>query len=274
VTSAFFSTFGIRLLDGRLFSVSDAHAESAASVAIVSQAFAKQFWPDGNPVGKIVMTPDDKPLTVVGVVADTRSERFGILDGPRLYALRNQGSRDGVLYVGFTGSADRAENAVRDALKSIDSTQTDMPQTIWESLEANAEAMRSLARIILVMASIAVLLAITGVYGVLSFAVNQRTREFGLKMVLGANRSVIFRSIMLRGVRQIAFGLVFGIALAEPAAWMFARLLKRSPFPMRSFDVAVYGIAALLLVAVSLAAMLLPAVRATQVDPMKALRTE
>jgi predicted permease len=274
VTSDFFPTFGIRLLDGRLFSASDEHAGSAASVAIVSQAFAKQFWPDSNPVGEIVMTPDDKPLTVVGVVADTRSERFGILDGPRLYALRNPGSLEGVLYVRFTGSADTVENAVRDALKSIDPTQTDTPQTIWESLEANAEAMRSLARIILVMASIAVLLAITGVYGVLSFAVNQRTREFGVKMVLGANRAEIFRSIMLRGVRQIAIGLVLGIALAEPAAWMFARLLKKSPFPMRSFDVAVYGISAMLLVAVSLAAMLLPAVRATQVDPMKALRTE
>jgi ABC-type antimicrobial peptide transport system permease subunit len=119
-----------------------------------------------------------------------------------------------------------------------------------------------------------VLLAVTGVYGVLSFAIGQRTREFGVRMVLGANRVAIFRSILLRGGRQIAIGLAAGVALGEPALWTFVHLIKNSPFPFRSFDVPAFGIAAALLVAVSLAAMYLPALRATQVDPMKALRTE
>ena len=124
------------------------------------------------------------------------------------------------------------------------------------------------------LASIAVVLAVTGVYGVLSFAISRRTREFGIRMVLGANRASIFRSIMLRGGRQIALGLVCGLALAEPAELAFARLIKNSPIPVRNFDATVYAIAALLLVAISLAAMYLPALRATRVDPMKALRTE
>jgi putative ABC transport system permease protein len=124
------------------------------------------------------------------------------------------------------------------------------------------------------LASIAVVLAVTGVYGVLSFAISRRTREFGIRMVLGANRVSIFRSIMLRGGRQIALGLVCGLALAEPAELAFARLIKNSPIPMRNFDATVYAIAALLLVAISLAAMYLPELRATRVDPMKALRTE
>ena len=123
------------------------------------------------------------------------------------------------------------------------------------------------------MASIAVLMAVTGVYGVLSFAISQRTREFGVRMVLGANRVAIFRSILLRGARQIAIGLTCGIALAAPAVWTFAHFAK-GPFPIQSFDPSVYGIAAPLLVAVSVAAMYLPALRATQVDPIKALRTE
>ena len=274
VSSEFFSTFGIRLNEGRFFLKSDANSGSAASVAVVSQAFAKQFWPGSEPVGKVIVTPDDRRLTIIGVVADTRSERFGILDGPRLYTLRDPGSLDGSLYVRFAGSADTAENAVKDAVKGLDPAQIGNPQTIWESLEDNAEGMRSLARIILVMASIAVLLAITGVYGVLSFAVNQRTREFGVRMVLGANRTAIFKSIMLRGVGQIAVGVVFGIALAEPAAWGLMRLARNSPIPLRSFNAPVYSVTALLLVAVSLVAMFLPALRATRVDPMKALRTE
>jgi predicted permease len=274
VSAGFFSTFGIRLMAGRSFVPSDSTAANAGSVAVVSQAFVKQFWPGEDPIGKIIITPDDKHYAVVGVAADTRSERFGILDGPRVYTLRDPSALDGRLYVRFTGSAGTMEAAVFDEVKSLDRTQVLRPQTIWESLESEAENIRSLSRIVVVMASIAVLLAVTGVYGILSFAINQRTREFGIRMVLGANRVTIFRSILLRGSRQIALGLACGLLLAEPGMWALAGFIKKSPFPLRSFDLPVYGIAAVLLVAVSLAAMHVPALRATQVDPIKALRTE
>lgn len=273
VSTDFFATFGIRMLAGRPFLPSDLTSATANPVAVVSQAFAKQFWPGSNPIGKVVITPDEKRLVVVGVAADTRSERFGILDGPRLYTLRDPSALDGQLYVRFTGNVSTVETAVFDVVKSLDRTQAQMPQTIWESLEANAEQVRSLARIILVMAFIAVLLAVTGVYGVLSFAINQRAREFGVRMVLGANRTAIFRSILLRGVRQIVIGLVCGVVLATPAAWEFAHLAK-GPFPIQSFDPSLYGIAAAVLVTVSIAAMFLPALRATRVDPIKVLRME
>lgn len=274
VSKDFFSTFGIRLIDGRAFSASDVAGNGPTSVAIISQAFAKQFWPGANPLGKVVVTPDGRRLTLIGVAADTRSEQFGILDGPRLYELRDPGSLEGILYVRFAGSASNAESAVMDAVKAVDPTQIEIPRTIWEGLEENAEAVRSLARIILLMAAVGVLLAITGVYGVLSFAVNRRTREFGIRMVLGANRVEIFRSIMLRGARQIAIGLLCGIALATPPAFVFKRLTAKSPLPIEVFDTSLYVITAILLLVISLAAMYLPAFRATRVDPMKALRTE
>jgi len=274
VSTGFFSTFGIRIVAGRSFLSSDSTSDKAGPVVVVSQAFAKQFWPGENPVGKILVTPNDKRLTVIGVAADTRSERFGILDGPRLYTLRDPNGVGDPLYVRFTGNASTMEKAVFDAVRGLDRTQVMTPQTIWERLEADAESIRSLANIVVVMASIALLLAVTGVYGVLSFAISQRTREFGVRMVLGANRVAIFRSVLLRGSRQIAIGLVCGVALAQPAAWTFAHFAKNSPVPFHSFDIAVYGIAAVLLVVVSLAAMYLPALRAMQVDPMKALRAE
>jgi predicted permease len=274
VSTDFFSTFGIRMMAGRSFLSPDSTSTYGSSVAVVSQAFVKQFWPGENPLGKIIVTPDDKRYMVVGVAADTRSERFGILDGPRLYTLRAPSGLDGELYVRFTGSASAMEKSVFDTVKSLDRMQVMTPQTIWERVESDAESVRSLAHIIVVMASIAVLLAVTGVYAVLSFAVSQRTREFGIRIVLGANRIRVFRSILLRGSRQIAVGLVCGIALAQPAVWAFARLIKNSPFPFRIFDASVFGIAAVLLVAVSLAGMYLPALRATQVDPMKTLRME
>jgi len=274
VSVDFFSTFCIRLMVGRSFVPSDITSTDVSSVAVVSQAFVKQFWPGVNPIGKIVVTPDDRRYMVIGVAADTRSERFGVLDGPRLYTLRNPSALGGQLYVRFTGNALTMEKGIFDAVKNLDRMQAMTPQTIWEQVESDAEGMRSLAHIIVVMASIAVLLAVTGVYAVLSFAVSQRTREFGIRMVLGANRVTVFRSVLLRGGRQIGVGLAFGIALAEPIAWEFARLIKNSPFPFRIFDASMFGIAAAFLVAVSLAAMYLPALRATQVDPMKTLRTE
>jgi hypothetical protein len=275
VSQDFFATFGIRLVDGRTFAREDLAGAVDSSAGVVSQAFAKQFWPEENPIGKVVILPNGWHINVVGVAADTRSEHFGVLDGPRLYALREADSLAGELYVRFTGSAAEAETAVRNAVKAVDPTQMETPQTIWESLEANARALRSLARIVLVMATIAVVLAVTGVYGVLSFAVNQRTREFGVKMVLGATRRTIFQSIIGRGARQIGIGLLCGIVLAEPASWVFTRVMvKNSPFPVRVFDPIVFGIAAVLLVIVSMAAMFMPALRATQVDPIEALRTE
>jgi ABC-type antimicrobial peptide transport system permease subunit len=95
------------------------------------------------------------------------------------------------------------------------------------------------------------LMAVAGVYCVLSFAVSQRTHEFGIKMVLGANRAEIFRSVLLRGVKNIAIGLISGIALAEPAILLLNHLLATSPLPLHRFDATVFGISAILLAAVS-----------------------
>lgn len=274
VSDSFFSSFGIQVLRGRLFLSTDTTSTGAAPVAVVSRAFANEFLPGSDPIGQKVVMPDDRYLTVVGVVADTRSEHFGRLDGPRIYTLRGPSVLGGSLYVRFVGSAKPLENAVRQAAKSLDPVQTVVPQTIWESLEEQAESITTMAQIILVVASIALLMAVTGVYCVLSFAVNQRTREFGIKMVLGASRAEIFRLVLLRAVKSIAIGLISGIALAEPAMLLLNRLLAGSPLPFHRFDSTVFGISAVLLAAVSLIAMYIPASRAMRTDPMRTLRTE
>lgn len=148
------------------------------------------------------------------------------------------------------------------------------PETIWESLEADAEQMRSLAGIVLIMASIGLLMAVVGVYGVLSFAVNQRRREFGIKMVLGADRGTIFRSVTLHAIRNTIFGLLCGAALEEPAMLALARFQSGSPLPLRGLNTFVFIVSTLLLAAVSLAAARPPALRATRADPMQVLRSE
>jgi ABC-type antimicrobial peptide transport system permease subunit len=274
VSPDFFSTFGIQLLRGRAFLHSDVSAAGSAPVAIVSYAFARSFWGDSDPLGKVVVTPDDKHLVVVGIARDTRSERFSMLDGPRLYMLPRPQALDGQLYVRFSGDAAAVSNSIEQIVQSLDSSQVGRPSTIWDFLESNATAMRSLARVIVFMAGIAVALAVTGVFGVLTFAVNQRTREFGIQMMLGATRQSIIRSVMGRGLRQIALGLTIGLLLTTPAAWAFMHITQNSWMRVDTFDPWVYSISALILLAVSLTAMFLPARRATQVDPIQALRNE
>jgi ABC-type antimicrobial peptide transport system permease subunit len=149
-----------------------------------------------------------------------------------------------------------------------------VPQTIWEAVEEHAEAITVMAQIILLVAAVALLMAVTGVYCVLSLAVSQRTREFGIKMVLGASRAEVFRLVLLRGVRNIAVGIISGIALSEPALLLLNRLLASSPLPLHRFDLTLFGISAILLAAVSLIAMYIPAIRAMRTDPMRVLRTE
>lgn len=274
VSSSFFSTLDIPLIKGRSFNSADPTSPSANSVAIVSQAFAREFWQAEDPLGKSIITPDNRRLTIVGLAADTQSESFGVTDGPRLYTLRDPSKLDGRLYVRFSGDPKPVESAIRDTVKSLDRTQLIAPETIFESLEADAEQMRSVAGIVLIMASIGMLMAVVGVYGVLSFAVNQRTREFGIKMVLGADRGTIFRSVTLHAIRNTIFGLICGVALAEPAMLALARFQSRSPLPLRGLNTFILIVSSLLLAAVSLAAAWLPALRATRSDPMQALRSE
>lgn len=274
VSSNFFSTFGIRLLRGRLFAGVDVSASASAPVAIVSRSFARAFWGDANPIGKVVVTPDNRRLTVIGVAENTRSERFGVLDGPRIYTLRSPNSLQGQLFVRFRGDAAPVSASIRQIVKTLDPSQSDIPYTIQAFLEENAMEMQALARIILFMAGVAVLLAVTGLYAVLNFVIQRRIREFGIQMMLGATRGAIFRSVLVRGARQIAVGLLGGLLLACPAAWLFARMTTRSTVPIPAFDISVYGMSALILIVVSLCAMSLPALKATRVDPMQALRTE
>jgi ABC-type antimicrobial peptide transport system permease subunit len=274
VSVSFFSTFGIPLVYCRPFQLSDLSGNTGAPVAVVSEAFAKSFWRSANPVGSVVIAPDDRKLVVIGVARDTRSEQFGILAGPRLYRLRDPSAVGGQLFLRFSGDSSAVAASAAQIAHTLDSTQVDTPQTIWEDLEANALAMRTLARIVVFMAGIAIALAITGVYAVLSFAVSQRTREFGIQMVLGAPRLAIFRSVILRGTRQVAIGLLFGLAMAAPAAWGFALLVKNSPMPLKTFDPSVYAISAIILSVVGLGAMCLPALRATEVDPIQAIRDQ
>ncbi len=268
VSTDFFTTLGITIVRGRAFQGSDVTASS--TVAIVSQAFADAFWKGQDPLGKVLLLPDNTQLMVVGVARNVASNEFDIPDGPRLYLPQSPQAFTGSLLVRFDGPAGPLAPVIEQTIRDLDASQTPFPVTLRSMVNFKVEQIRPITEVILFMAFLALLLAVSGVYGTVAFSVSQRTREFGIRMALGATRGRILRSMLASGARQIAIGLLAGVALALPAAFAFWHLL-RSP---SVFGWATYAISALLLTVAALSAYYIPARRATRVDPMMALRYE
>ncbi|HEV2615175.1 MAG TPA: ADOP family duplicated permease [Candidatus Acidoferrales bacterium] len=270
VSTDYFATLGIPIVRGRAFGNSDAVAGGTASAAIVSQKLAEEFWPKQDPLGKIVLLADNAQYLVVGVASNTKASEFDVPDGPRLFLPQSPQAFSGSLLVRFDGEARSLAALITKTIRDLDPAQPVMPQTLRSIMEDRAERIRPLTEMILFMAVVALLLALSGVYGVVAFSMTQRTREFGIRMVLGATRESIVRSVLASGVRQIAVGLSAGILLALPAAYVFRRIMGNSSV----LDWSTYAISALLLTGASLCAYYIPARRAMRVDPMVALRYE
>jgi predicted permease len=287
VSANFFETLGVPIVHGRAFQSSDVTTESHlpaektdydarafAPVGVVSQAFARTFWPGQDPLGKVVEWGDPvRQVQIVGVARDTKSEEFGTLDGPRLYALMNY-DFGGPLMVRFTGDAGALAPEIEKAVQSVDPGRILVPTTLRSMLEEAANDTSALTQMVLFLAILAIALSVIGIYAVVSFSMSQRTRELGIRMVLGATKGRIVGSVLASGVGQIGIGLLFGLLLALPGSWALARLFQRAPFHISVFDFGAFGMAAALLAGVALAAMFIPARHAARVDPMVALRYE
>lgn len=270
VSTDFFATLGIAMVRGRAFQDSDATVSGSSAVAIVSQAFATAFWNRANPLGQVVLLPDNTQLVVVGVARDLQSTAFDVPDGPRLYVMQSPLAPTSSLVVRFDGEPGSVAAAIGRAIKDLDDMQSVSPRTLQSMREERAERIRPLTEIISLMALLTLLLAVSGVHGTVAFSLSQRTREIGIRTALGATKGVILRSELISGVRQIAIGLSVGLLLAVPAAFAF-RLLTRSSSVLAW---GTYGVAALVLTGAALCAYYIPARRAMRADPIVALRYE
>jgi putative ABC transport system permease protein len=273
VTGDYFAAMGIALRRGRTFGRED--TPQAPISAIVNEALARRLFPDGDALGKRLLWGARK-LTIVGVAGDVHIEAPDSAINPTIYTPVYQiesGATTNAVFIVRTQMADPASlaPAVRDAVWSVD---RDVPvfdirtmnAVISRSLGARGFAMATLSA----FAVLALALAASGLYGVLSYMVTQRRSELGVRFALGATQGQVLRLVLGSGLRLTALGIVLGASLGAAAARAMSQLLVG----IGAFDPATFGGAAALLLVIALIASFGPAWRASRVGPMVALRSE
>ena len=274
ITNRYFSVLQARMLKGRPFD--DRETDISAEVVIVNRALADKYF-SGDAVGKTLTftySPTQKPREIVGVVDEIKDGFFDAPDTPTVYTpFAQSAGPGGNLIVRTSGDPAAVAESVRRSLLQLD------PDTaIYQigSLDQKVEnsvpmfVRRLPAILVTQFGSLALLLAAVGVYGVVSYSVSQRTREFGIRMALGADTGEVLRLVMGRGARLVAAGAALGLAGAAALAKIETDLI----YGLRLRDAFTFALSALLIFLVALAASYIPARRATRLHPLEALRCE
>jgi predicted permease len=267
----YFKTLRIPVLRGRVFAEQD--VKGKPDVAIVNETFARLYYPNEDPVGKRVLETDGtNPTEIVGVVGDVK--HWGLDDEPEpfIYVTHAQ-SPDPGMTIAVRSAVDPAgvAAAVRRETRALDA---DLPVFDIKSLEQRLDESSSRRRLTVfllgVFASVALLLAAVGIYGVMAYSVSQRTHEIGIRMALGARTADVVRLVLRQGMTLAVVGVGVGVG----ASLALTKLIKAMLFRVSPSDPATFAVVALSLAAVALLACYVPARRATKVDPMIALRYE
>jgi putative ABC transport system permease protein len=262
-------------LKGRDFDERD--KAGALPVILVNQTFVERVFGGGDPLGQRVtfkFTADQPPFEIVGVVGDEKVISLDVQTGPVIYFPVAQDSNSFMSLVTRTNADPSAlASAVRGEVRALDAEVPVFDVMTMEQVINDSQATfmrRYPAYLIGVFACVALLLAVVGIYGVISYAVTQRTREIAIRVALGAQAGDVLRLVLLDGVLLALVGVGLGVG----GALVLTRLMTGLLFGVSAADPFVYAFVSLLLVAVALAACLVPARRATKVDPMVALRYE
>jgi putative ABC transport system permease protein len=267
----FFKTLRIPLVSGREFS--DADRKDTTQVAIVSEAMAKQFWPNENALGKRFHFFGETQLReVVGIARNTVVNTIGEEPQPLAYLPLTQDFSPAVtMQVRTAGKPEPVIAIVRSRVQSLD---TNLALTNWntigELLDQGLWAPRMGAALLTVFGGVALILAVVGVYGVLSYSVNQQTREIGIRMAMGAQTGSVLSLVVKQGMRLAIVGLVLGLVVAFAAMRVLSSLL----FGVSAHDPLIFGSVTLILATSAILACYIPARRAAHVDPLVALRYE
>ncbi|HZT73154.1 MAG TPA: ADOP family duplicated permease [Terriglobales bacterium] len=270
VGPGYFRASGTPLLRGRDFREADVTAGDR--IAVVNATLARRFWPRGDALGAQFYTGSGgqrQAWRIVGIAADGKYRSLQEPPTPFLYRLHEPETRATVL-LRSTGSPAALSSAARALARALDSRLAPAIETMREHLAPQSFASRLSGVLFLGFGVLALALALIGLYGVIAYAAGQRTREFGLRLALGARPADLARLVLRQGLRLAAAGLGAGLA----AALLLARLLRGLLFGVSTADPLVLGAAIVLLGALALAAAWIPARRVSRVDPAQALRSE
>jgi predicted permease len=276
ISPGYFGTMGIPLLRGR--DVVESDDSAAAPVAVVNQALAKKYFPGENPVGKQFTfgapSPTNPPTTIVGVVGTVRQATLDQEPLPEMYFNYRQvpgATANLALAVRTRNDPGPIVKTVAAIVKELDPMQPIFNVKTMRQVESDSISDRRLyMRLLGAFAAVALLLAMAGIYGVISYAVTQRTREFGIRLALGSETARIQGLVVWGGARLAVYGLAIGL----PGAYLLTRLIAGLLYGVGRGDPVTYVSVAGILAVVSLVASYVPARRAVKVDPIIAMRAE
>jgi predicted permease len=304
VGAAYFSTVGLPVVRGRAFSDTEATEPGGVKVAIIDEVLAKKLWPDGDALGQRIqfagdnaprakgsgsssmgMSADlsgeikpDETMGIVGIVPTTRHALFEKDPSGAVYVPFAHGFQSNISYfVRFRSLTSGSEATTADLLRrTVRDVDPSIPivslKSFQQHLDSNLELwiVRAGAALFSIFGGLALGLAVVGLYGVKAYSVARRTREIGIRMALGAQPGMVLRMIMREGSIMLLSGVAIGLLLAVATG----RILSGILYQVGSLDPIAFTVAPLLLAAAALVATWLPARRATQIDPIQALRTE
>ena len=273
VQSDYFRTAGVPVIQGREFREAD--TASSPKVAIVNEAFAKKIWPGQDPVGKIFRT--DKSGPPIQVVGLTRTGKYMYLyETPQLYVyfpMAQRYSSGATLFVYSVGDPGQLASSVRDQISQVDGS---LPVFGVTTMDAHVHYGKPLlparlgAMLVGAFGLLGLILASVGVYGVISYSVSQRTQEIGIRTALGAQPSNVLGMVLKQGMSMALIGTAVGVVLA----FLLFRGLRSVLYGVESTDLVTMAAVSVLLLSVAFVASYVPALRATKVDPVIALRNE
>ena len=270
---AYFRALGIPLVRGRLFD--DRDAPNAPHVAVISESLARTRWPNSDPIGATVefgnMDGDVRPLTIVGVVGDTREVGVEQPPRPTLYVnLIQRPPYSATVIMRSTADTRGVTSAARGILREVAPDVPPRFRTFEQIYSASLGARRFNLTLVAVFAGTALVLAVAGIYGVMTYSVTQRRREIGVRVALGAQRGQVLRTVLGEGMMTTGIGIILGVI----AAFALTRTIQSLLFGVTPTDPLTFALVVVGLASVALLASYLPARRATNADPMEALRQE
>jgi predicted permease len=273
VTPGYFTTVRLPLLRGRNFNASD--TQTSPKVIIINETAARKFFPNENPIGRRIGVGQggfSEGAEIIGVVADQRFRTMEAPPEPDAYVSFAQSPRPrAIVFMRTSVKPTAVLSGVRREVQRIDPNLPVYDAATMEERVGNATARTRVTGILLTLfAGVALVLSMVGIYGVVAYAVTQRTREIGLRIALGAERSAVAGMVLRYGSTMVAIGLVAGLL----GAFAATRVLRSLLYEVQPTDPTTFGVLTVLTGLVALAGTAAPAWRATRVDPLTALKSE